>query len=69
MKNLENIQGDERDVVILSVCYGYGPDGAMRMNFGPGSTFQGGGELDVCQWLMEEVWPMTVPGDKSVQGI
>ncbi len=24
VKNLENIQGDERDVIILSVCYGYG---------------------------------------------
>ena len=24
VKNLENIQGDERDIVILSVCYGHG---------------------------------------------
>ena len=23
IKNLENIQGDERDVVILSICYGF----------------------------------------------
>jgi predicted DNA-binding WGR domain protein len=42
VKNLENIQGDERDVVILSVCYGRGPDGRMRMNFGP--INQAGGE-------------------------
>jgi predicted DNA-binding WGR domain protein len=42
VKNLENIQGDERDVVILSVCYGPAPDGKMRMNFGP--INQGGGE-------------------------
>lgn len=42
VKNLENIQGDERDVVILSVCYGRAPDGKMRMNFGP--INQGGGE-------------------------
>ena len=42
VKNLENIQGDERDVVLLSVCYGYGPDGRMLMNFGP--INQGGGE-------------------------
>ncbi len=35
VKNLETIQGDERDVVLLSV--GYGPDAAGRvtMNFGP----------------------------------
>ena len=42
VKNLENIQGDERDVILLSVCYGYGPDGRMLMNFGP--INQGGGE-------------------------
>jgi hypothetical protein len=42
VKNLENIQGDERDVVILSICYGPGPDGRMLMNFGP--INQSGGE-------------------------
>ena len=42
VKNLENIQGDERDIIILSVCYGYGPDGKMLMNFGP--INQSGGE-------------------------
>ncbi|MEM1261996.1 MAG: AAA domain-containing protein [Pseudomonadota bacterium] len=35
VKNLENVQGDERDIIILSVCYGPDPDGRMRMNFGP----------------------------------
>ncbi|HET7865254.1 MAG TPA: AAA domain-containing protein, partial [Burkholderiaceae bacterium] len=42
VKNLEDVQGDERDIVILSVCYGPGPDGRMRMNFGP--INQRGGE-------------------------
>lgn len=42
VKNLENIQGDERDVIILSVCYAPGPDGRMLMNFGP--INQAGGE-------------------------
>lgn len=42
VKNLENIQGDERDVVLLSVCYGPGPNGKMFMNFGP--INQSGGE-------------------------
>ena len=42
IKNLENIQGDERDVIILSVCYGRAPDGKVRMNFGP--INQSGGE-------------------------
>ena len=35
VKNLENVQGDERDVILFSV--GYGPDktGKVSMNFGP----------------------------------
>ncbi|MEM7431635.1 MAG: AAA domain-containing protein [Pseudomonadota bacterium] len=35
VKNLENVQGDERDIIILSVCYGPDSNGRMRMNFGP----------------------------------
>jgi hypothetical protein len=42
VKNLENIQGDERDVIILSVCYGRNPQGKILMNFGP--INQAGGE-------------------------
>ncbi len=42
VKNLENVQGDERDIIIMSVCYAPGPDGAMRMHFGP--INQAGGE-------------------------
>ncbi len=42
VKNLENLQGDERDIIIMSVCYGPGPTGRMLMNFGP--INQRGGE-------------------------
>lgn len=35
VKNLENVQGDERDIIIISVCYGYNEKGKMLMNFGP----------------------------------
>jgi len=35
VKNLENVQGDERDVIFFSVCYGYDQNGEMTMNFGP----------------------------------
>ena len=27
VKNLENVQGDERDIIIMSVCYGTTPAG------------------------------------------
>jgi very-short-patch-repair endonuclease len=35
IKNLENIQGDERDVIILSTTYGVGKDGKFAQRFGP----------------------------------
>ena len=42
VKNLENVQGDERDIIIMSVCYGHDAGGRMLMNFGP--INQRGGE-------------------------
>ncbi len=35
VKNLENVQGDERDVIFFSIGYGYDQTGEMTMNFGP----------------------------------
>ncbi len=35
VKNLENVQGDERDVIFFSVGYGYDQQGQMTLNFGP----------------------------------
>lgn len=35
IKNLENIQGDERDVLILSTTYGIGKNGNFAQRFGP----------------------------------
>ena len=35
IKNLENVQGDERDVIFISVGYGRDQDGKVRLNFGP----------------------------------
>ena len=42
VKNLETIQGDERDVILISVGYGFDQDGKMSLNFGP--LNQDGGE-------------------------
>lgn len=47
VKNLESIQGDERDVVILSITYGRGPDGKVRNNFGPINGQNGWRRLNV----------------------
>lgn len=35
VKNLENIQGDERDIIILSTTYGINKDGKFNQRFGP----------------------------------
>ena len=35
VKNLENVQGDERDVILFSICYGRGANGRLSMSFGP----------------------------------
>ena len=35
VKNLENIQGDEKDVIILSTTYGIGKEGKFAQRFGP----------------------------------
>ena len=42
VKNLENVQGDERDIMIVSVAYARGATGRLIMNFGP--INQEGGE-------------------------
>jgi hypothetical protein len=42
VKNLENVQGDERDLMIISVGYGRDAGGRLLMNFGP--LNQQGGE-------------------------
>lgn len=35
VKNLENVQGDERDVIFISVGYGRNREGLVAMDFGP----------------------------------
>jgi hypothetical protein len=47
VKNLENIQGDERDVIFLSVTYAKSPDGRLRYNFGPINGENGWRRLNV----------------------
>lgn len=48
VKNLENIQGDERDVIILSVCYGPNHQKKVSMNFGPINRDGGEKRLNVA---------------------
>jgi len=47
VKNLENIQGDERDVIFLSVGYGKDANGNLSMNFGPINSDTGWRRMNV----------------------
>ena len=48
VKNLENVQGDERDTIIFSICYGKNAQGRMYMRFGPLGHVGGERRLNVA---------------------
>lgn len=48
VKNLENVQGDERDVILFSIGYGPDKDGKVSMNFGPLNNAGGERRLNVA---------------------
>ena len=61
IKNLENVQGDERDVIMFSIGYGPDKDGKVSMNFGPLNRDGGWRRLNVaisrskCQMMVFSV--------------
>jgi very-short-patch-repair endonuclease len=67
IKNLENIQGDERDIIIISTTYGINKDGKFMQRFGPITQSKGYKLLNViitrakfkvfvCSSIPEEVF-------------
>lgn len=48
VKNLENVQGDERDVILFSVGYGPDREGKLSLNFGPLNQANGYRRLNVA---------------------
>lgn len=48
VKSLENVQGDERDIILFSVGFGRDRDGRMSMNFGPLNQAGGWRRLNVA---------------------
>lgn len=48
IKSLENVQGDERDVILFSVGYGPDKNGNVSMNFGPLNNKGGERRLNVA---------------------
>ena len=48
VKNLETVQGDERDRIIFSICYGYNSEGKFYQRFGPLNNLGGERRLNVA---------------------
>lgn len=72
IKNIENVQGDEKDIIIFSI--GYAPDEKGRLNMQFGSLNVGGGEnrLNVAVTRAREkiiVFSSINPEDMKLQGI
>jgi very-short-patch-repair endonuclease len=47
VKNLENVQGDERDIILVSTVYGKTAEGVFHQNFGPINKAYGHRRLNV----------------------
>ena len=48
IKNLENVQGDERDIILFSIGYGQDKQGKVTLNFGPLNRDGGWRRLNVA---------------------
>lgn len=48
IKNLENVQGDERDVILFSIAFGPDEEGKLSLNFGPLNKEGGWKRLNVA---------------------
>lgn len=48
IKNLENVQGDERDIILFSICYGPDQDDHITLAFGPLNRDGGWRRLNVA---------------------
>lgn len=58
VKNLENVQGDERDVILFSVAFGPDGEGKLSLNFGPLNREGGWKRLNVA--VSRARWEMVV---------
>lgn len=71
MKNLENVQGDERDVILISIGYGRDENGRVTQNFGPLNRDGGERRLNVLITRAKQqchVFTNLHPEDISIEG-
>lgn len=48
VKNIENVQGDERDIILFSLGFAYNSEGSIRANYGPINKEGGENRLNVA---------------------
>ena len=73
IKNLENVQGDERDIIIFSICYGPDKNGKVYLNFGPINKIGGERRLNVAvsrareeMFVFSSLHPANIPEDDNI---
>jgi very-short-patch-repair endonuclease len=77
IKNLENVQGDERDVIFISLTYGRDPNGNFYQRFGPINRDVGWRRLNVLFTRAKQQMriyssmdsSMIVPGERANRGV
>ncbi|TDB58658.1 AAA domain-containing protein [Arundinibacter roseus] len=72
VKNIENVQGDERDVIIFSLGYAPDPNGRLVMQFGSLNTQGGENRLNVAitrarrkVYVVTSLWPEQLQTDQT----
>ncbi|MCS7004576.1 MAG: AAA domain-containing protein [Cytophagales bacterium] len=72
IKNIENVQGDERDYIIFSVGYAPSPSGKFSMNFGLLNQLKGENRLNVAItrarkkiWVVTSIFPSALRADET----
>lgn len=72
VKNIENVQGDERDIIIFSIGYAPDKEGKMSMQFGSLNTAQGENRLNVAVsrareqiYVLSSIYPYQLKTDDS----
>ena len=72
VKNIENVQGDEKDIIIFSTAYAPDPKGRMNMQFGSLNAIKGENRLNVAVtrarhkiYLITSIWPDQLKVDNT----
>ncbi|MBT2655346.1 hypothetical protein J7E81_08855 [Bacillus sp. ISL-18] len=76
IRNIENIQGDERDIMIFSITYSRDSSGEIYARYGSLNQVGGENRLNVAItrakegiWIVSSIHPLELPGDEKNPGV